>query len=343
MSHELTRVGNTQVHEMAYVGDTPWHGLGQQLEEGATIEQWQEAAHMNWVIRRVPLWYTPDRAMAEAPRKVREKCLLVRSDNGNDLGIVSERYQIVQPGEVLEFFRDLVATEGFQLETAGTMFGGARYWALAKVTKAKLCGWDEIGGYVLLSSTADGTRATEVRPTTVRVVCNNTLSMALSMIDQKKQVIKINHRTAFDIKAIHEKMGLTEEHFAKFVEVADVLTRVKVSQAAAEAFLHRVLRRSDTRIVTVEDAQDDADSDDLHSTRAPKGFDTIMDLFQGAGRGSLKKGSEGTAWGLVNAVTEYVDYYSQAKTQDHRFERSQFSSGSEIKTDAFATALTFFS
>src|SRR6202044_3294118 len=93
-----------------------------------------------------------------------------------------DNFKIVQPGAVLEFFRDLTAAAGFTLETAGTLFGGKRFWALAAIgeTASIADPADKMKGYLLLSTACDGSMATEARYTTVRVVCNNTLSSARS-------------------------------------------------------------------------------------------------------------------------------------------------------------------
>lgn len=337
MAHELTERADGMT-EMAYVGDTPWHGLGQTLKPGAKIEEWLTAAGMDWTIRRAPVHYHADRAATDM-RKWVDKQVLLRSDTGAPLGIVSPDYNIVQPYEVLEFFRNLVDGQGFQLETAGTMFGGRRYWALAKMTEALISGWDRIGGYMLLTTSADGSFASEARETTVRVVCNNTLSLAVAKIPGKHYV-KINHRQAFNIAAVQKQMGLGVEHFAAFTELANLLSKAKVSSAAAEEFTMNLLRPASA------DAMDEesgllAENEEV-IIRKPRGFDMIMGLFDGAGRGSDKKGSKGTAWGLVNAVTEYVDHLATAQSVDHRLARAWWGAGDDLKIAAMDQAVEQF-
>lgn len=351
MAHELTHRADGFV-EMGYaIGVDRWHGLGNELRDGATIEEWQVAAGMDWVIRRTPAQYYADRAGTDL-RTWDDKHILVRSDSKLPLGMVSPDYNIVQPYEVLEFFRDLVADRGFKLETAGTLFGGSQFWALAKVTEAVLSGWDKVGGYVLINTSADGTKATSVRDTTVCVVCNNTLSMAVNA--KSKKVVNVSHRNNFDPKKVQEQMGLTADNFSTFIEAANKLTTVKVTDAASEDFVLRLLRgasKDATLAAQVTEAsvatgdtltqllagpyipKDDAQQ------RRPRGADTILALFNGAGMGSTEVGRQGTAWGLVNAVTEYVDHWSTAKTDSHRLSRAMFGDGDSIKTLALAAAL----
>ena len=181
--------------EMAFVGEKAWHGLGQELPEGADIETWKTAAGMDWKIQRSKVRYFADREGYQQLEMPGQN-VLFRSDSKAPLGIVSKDYKVVQPGEVLEFFRDLTQASGYTLNTAGTLFDGKRFWALAKVGEdAAVVGEDMVGGYLLLSTSCDGAMATTAKFTTIRVVCNNTLSMALRAKDRK--TVTISHRTKF--------------------------------------------------------------------------------------------------------------------------------------------------
>lgn len=350
MAHHLThRRGRV---EMAYVGEKPWHGLGQLLTADATIETWIKEAGMDWTIRRVKPMYYADRAQKDL-RVDNDFVYLIRSDTGERLGYVSADYNVVQPYEILEFFRDLVDESGLRIETAGTLFGGKRFWALAKVSEAKLAGWDQIGGYVLLSTSADGSRATEGQETTTRVVCNNTIRMAWE--EDVKRRVRISHRERFDHAKVKKQLELVGTHFAEFVEAASALTKAKVSEAAAEDFVLKLLRPTQEAIdlIAAEAPQDtlasllakptklseEVEQDPTEVLRRPRGADKIISLFLGEGKGSTEKGSKGTAWGLLNAVTEYVDHHATAKTPDHHLDRALWGSGAELKQDAMALAL----
>lgn len=350
MAHELTINKLTRKVEMAYCGDTPWHSLGQRLLPGASVEEWLKAAGMEWTVRRAKLMYYADRAQTDL-RTDDESVALIRSDTGERLGIVSANYQVVQPYEVLEFFRNLVESSGFEIHTAGTLFGGKRYWALAKLKEAKINGWDKVGGFYLLSTTADGTRATDGRETTICVVCNNTLSAAL-WGDDVKHGFKMAHTQRFDAAKIQKQLGLTESNFDAFIDVANGLSQVKVSEAAADDFILKLLRPSAAinAMVAAESPDDsfasllqrpvklDLAEVEEETIRRPRGADMILDLFLGSGMGSDQKGRAGTAWGLVNAVTEYVDHHATAKTDSHRLDRAFWGTGDELKTEALQLA-----
>ena len=131
------------VEQMAYVGQTPWHGLSNQLSPNQPIEVWQQQSGMDWDIKEAPVQFmdavddTQSRLITFPQGKV-----LYRSDTRTPLSVVSQRYQVVQPREILEFYRDLTEVSGFQLETAGVLKGGKKVWALArpKITTQRLLG-----------------------------------------------------------------------------------------------------------------------------------------------------------------------------------------------------------
>lgn len=312
MAHELSIRANGFV-EHAYAGEVGWHGLGNQLPEDASIEQWQAAAGMDWKIgrSRVRFGDGPNQRIWD------DKHVLFRSDTKTPLGMVSDGYKVVQPREVLEFFRSLVQNAGFRLSTAGCLFGGQRFWALARLDEAVISGWDKIGGYLLLSTSCDGSMATEARETSVRVVCNNTLSLARG---EGAARVKVTHRSVFNPEAMKDKLGLGREHFHEFVKVAQELSRINVDAAAARRFTERLFGTAE-------------------ALRSHPGEDRVLSLFRGAGKGALLEGSHGTAWGLVNAVTEYVDHHKQCKTPDHRTESAWYGDGDKLKTKALTQAL----
>jgi len=124
MSHELDfSLGRAA---MAYVGETPWHGLGATLTPGADQETWIREAGLDWVAERSAVHYYD---MNLELRVDDERRVMFRSDTGAPLSVISKRYQPVQPREVVGFFQDLVSLGGFTLETAGSLRGGKRIWA----------------------------------------------------------------------------------------------------------------------------------------------------------------------------------------------------------------------
>lgn len=306
--------------EMAYVGEVPWHGLGQKLEAGLSIEEWKKASGMDWRIQRSQIRYCSEISQDHV---LPEQHVLFRSDTKAALGLVSDKYKVVQPGEVLEFFRDLTEANGYQLNTAGTLFDGKRFWALAAVGEnAVVVGDDQIGGYLLLSTSCDGTLATTARFTTIRVVCNNTLTMALK--GKAKEVV-VTHRSAFDPNVVKQQLGLARGHFAEFLTAARELAKKPMVEAAAKDFVEEILLETKTIFSA--------------KPRETRQFKTVMDLFRGLGKGAELKGTEGTAWGVVNAVTEFVDHHAKGSTPSHKLANAWFGRGDDLKSQALAKAL----
>lgn len=309
---------------MAYVGETPWHGLGSELTRGADLDVWRVEAGLNWSVGRAQVAFKPE---GKGIFVKGDSQVLYRDDTFAQLGIVSDRYQIVQPGEVLEFFRDIVGTGGLELETAGSLDGGKKVWALAKTGDGfSIMGQDRVEGYVLLSTSFDGSMATRAQFTSVRVVCNNTLQLAAK--DTKGAVI-VPHSSTFDATGVKIDLGLIHGAFSTFEDQAQELAQRKLTNEEAMKLLAQVMVPSSV------------DKEFDQSTVSTKRFNqvlTVFDLYQHAGRGSNLRSAAGTAWGLVNAVTEYVDHHA-ARNTNNRFRSGQFGPGATMKQDAFNRAL----
>lgn len=296
-----------------------WHGLGQLMAVGATIEDWQREAGMDYEVKRSRIRYAVEHLTPEAPvsnlRTIDDKLVLFRSDTGAHLGVVSDGYKVVQPAEVLEFFREWAEQGGLTIESAGVLFGGRRYFATAKLSDAVSIdgGRDKVVPYALLSTSADGSLATECRWTTVRTVCNNTLTMAR----KGDAAYKVSHRSVFKPEDARSVVEAAHEQFGAFMTTARYLSTVGMNVEAAEDMTVRLLMK------TSEEA-----------TRASAGFNRIMGLFNGAGLGSNFETAHDTAWGWLNAVTEYADHHVRAHSDENRKASALWGQGEALKTKA---------
>jgi phage/plasmid-like protein (TIGR03299 family) len=296
-----------------------WHGLGQMMTAGATIEDWQREAGMDYKVQRSVIRYATERDLTNAEdfRTVDDKHVLFRSDTGAHLGVVSDSYKVVQPTEVLEFFRDWAAQGGLTIESAGVLFGGRRYFATAKLSDAVSVdgGRDTVVPYALLSTSADGSRATECRWTTVRTVCNNTLTMAR----KGAAAFKVSHRSVFvadDARAVVES---AHAEFGAFMQAARSLANIKMTTKDAEDMTLQLLMKTNEEV-----------------TRASAGFNRVMGLFNGAGMGSNFETAHDTAWGWLNAVTEYADHHARARSDENRTASALWGAGDALKQKALA-------
>jgi phage/plasmid-like protein (TIGR03299 family) len=307
------------VETMAYAGERPWHGLGNKLVPQAPIETWKRQAGMDWQIEESEVRYISGTNSVGVINAFPEQKVLYRSDTKAPLAVVSRRFQVVQPSEVLEFYRDLTAHNGFELETAGILRAGRKFWALARTGQSTtLKGRDKVDGYLLLATACDGTLATTAQFTSVRVVCNNTLQIALG---NATGAIRVPHRSQFDPDVVKRQLGITVSSWDGFVARMRVLCERPVDPDSAEGLLRRVLTY--------------AGGEGKPAVVNEQALANVRSLYEGGGRGALMASSRGTAWGLLNSVTEFVDHHRRARTDDHRRDAAWFGPGAQIKQRAW--------
>ena len=310
------------VESMAYTGSTPWHGLGQHLSPQQPIATWLTEAGMDWTIEQSDVLFNVDSSALHI-RPYADSKVLFRSDSLAPLSVVSNRYKVVQPHEVLNFYKDLVSVGGFELETAGVLKGGKKLWALAKTgQEAKIKGNDRIKAYLLLATSCDGTLCTTAQFTSVRVVCNNTLQMATR---DSTGAVKVPHSTKFDPAQVKEALGIGFANWDAFMTNLKQLSQRTVSPEEADGFIRTALNEPEF-------------TDD--NVLGSKIFQKVSSLYLGEGMGSELSSTSGTAWGLVNAMTEYVDHHRRARNQDNRLDSAWFGQGALLKQKAFNQALT---
>ncbi len=307
------------IDSMAYTGQTPWHGLGNHLPPQQSLDVWLQAAGMDWTIEQSDVLYqgSPDHPILHT---YPDSKVLYRSDTLAPLSVVSQRYNVVQPHEVLHFYQDLVEAGGFELETAGSLKGGRKLWALAKTGQDLILkGGDLVKSYLLLATSCDGTLCTTAQFTSVRVVCNNTLQVA---VGNQTGAIKVPHSTQFDATAVKQALGVSQwDHFGQY---AKELSQRPVAPQEALRFFSDLLAQP-------------LEEESIVLTRSVQ---RLHELYQGAGMGAELASSHNTAWGLVNAVTEYVDHHRRTRSQDHRLDSAWFGQGAQLKSRALAQAIT---
>ncbi|MBL4833961.1 MAG: DUF932 domain-containing protein [Pseudomonas sp.] len=315
-----------QVENMAFVGATPWHGLGSQLSHNQPLRIWQHEAGMNWHIEESPVRFVAGASShLGSIHAFPEQKVLYRSDTKAPLSVVSNRYRVVQPFDVLEFYRDLTEYAGYELETAGVLKGGKKFWALARTGQTSvLSGHDEVHGYLLLATSCDGTLATTATPTTVRVVCNNTLAIA---VNGATQAIRVPHSTELNPQRVKQQLGISVSQWSDFMYRMKTLSERKVNSEEALQYFLRVICLTDT------------DLQDRKRLPQHRALQKVHDLYHGQGRGAQLVSAKDTAWGLLNAVTEFVDHEKRARSTDYRLDSAWFGQGAALKQKALDQAL----
>lgn len=308
------------IETMAYKGSTPWHGIGNPLSPNQPIEVWAEQAGMNWEIHQSPVKFIAgEQYYLGEIETFNDKQVLYRSDTHAALSVVGKRYKVVQPKEVLEFYRDLTETSGFELETAGVLKEGKKIWALARTGQsASLRGNDVSHGYLLLATACDGSMATTAQFTSIRVVCNNTLAIALK---SGEGVVKVPHSTTFNAQDVKKALGINISAWDNFMYQMKALSERRVTNKEATKFIDGVFA---------------GPADSQANERAKN---KILSLYNGHGMGADLLSSRKTAFGLLNAVTEFVDHQRKAKNSDYRLDSAWFGQGAGIKSTALNQAL----
>lgn len=334
------------IEQMAYVGDTPWHGLGNQLTPNQPIEIWAQQAGMDWRIESSDVSY-----MAKNDRgqsiilPYEEQRVLYRSDTHAPLSVVSQRYQEVQPLEILEFYRDLTEQSGFELETAGVLKGGKKFWALARTGQTStLKGKDVSNGYILLATACDGTLATTAQFTSIRVVCNNTLAIALRGQSSSAGVVKVPHSTKFDAEKVKQQLGISVRAWDEHMYEMKQLSQRKVTQGEAAAFFDAVFNNTS---MSVQDQEENIIqfyrnvANQASNKTEPNGrtMSKVMNMFNGKGRGADLSSAKDTAYGLLCAITEFADHERRAMSTDHRLDSAWFGAGAGLKQRGLEQAL----
>lgn len=305
----------TGMAAIAFAGQTPWHGLGQALTPDASIETWTREAGLNYTVNESPVLFQTD--ATTMPEEFKGRKVLHRSDTGGALAVVSDGYRVVQPADVMGFFSKLVELGGFQMETAGVLSHGRRVWALAKVNQgADVVEGDTVRPYVLLGTSYDGTMATVAKFTSIRVVCNNTITAALGR--EHGGTVRVLHSERFNPDAVRMELGIVGDNWERFLVQSRKLSRETMGQVEADAFVTALLEPLRTN------------DKPLNQT---KGYRRIMDLFNGQAIGAEIPGVAGTRWAMLNAVTEMVDH-ERGRSVNTRMESAWFGTGAVLKNKA---------
>ena len=338
-----------QLEQMAYVGETPWHGLGNQLTPQQPIEVWAQQAGMDWRIETSDVSYMAKNERGQSIiMPYEEQRVLYRSDTHTPLSVVSQRYQEVQPMEILEFYRDLTEQSGFELETAGILKGGKKFWALARTGQSTaLKGKDVSHGYILLATACDGSLATTAQFTNIRVVCNNTLAIALRGQSGSAGVVKVPHSTKFDADKVKQQLGVSVRAWDEHMYEMKQLSQRKVTQGEAAAFFDAVFNNTNMSVTDQEENiiqfyRNVANPNPTKEKSEPNGraMSKAMIMFNGQGRGAELSSAKNTAYGLLCSITEFADHERRAMSTDHRLDSAWFGAGANLKQRGLEQALT---
>jgi phage/plasmid-like protein (TIGR03299 family) len=304
-----------QVETMAYAGEVPWHGLGVPVSNDLTPVQMMEKAGVDWTVQECESFVDFNGERISTGQKA-----LVRSTDGKVLTNVGKDWNPVQNEQAFEFFSEYVFAGDMEMHTAGSLKDGQMVWALAKVKDSfDLFGGDQVESYLLFSNPHQYGKSIDVRFTPIRVVCNNTLSLSLSM--QAERQVKVGHRVEFNPGEVKEALGIASEKLATYREMAEYLGSKRFSMDKLVEYYNTVYpRTSDKRV------QDKKLSVDTLSRNAKQCLD-VLETQPGA------EFAEGSWWQAYNSVTFVTDHV-QGRNADNRMYSSWFGGNQTRKKNA---------
>ena len=316
MSHEVEMVNG--VAQMAYAGETPWHGLGTKVAPDLSPIQIMSKAGLDWTVEKETM-------TTASGVEIEGKKALVRSADNKVLDVVGDGWNPVQNEQAFEFFSEYTLAGDMEMHTAGSLKGGQMVWALAKVKESfDILGGDQVDSYLLFSNPHKYGKAIDVRFTPIRVVCNNTLSMSLGQ--NVANSVTMNHRNEFNPDMVKEQMGIASEKFAKYKEMATFLSTKKFSMDALVQYYNEVFPRTyqgkkDVQVKTFADL----------STNGQKAY-SYLETQPGAHFG------EGSWWQALNSVT-YLTDHKMGREVDSRLTSAWFGQNQTRKIRAVEKAV----
>jgi phage/plasmid-like protein (TIGR03299 family) len=306
MAHELETVNGQTA--FASLREPAWHGLGTVFTEEVTTAEMLKLAHLdNWNVRledvAIPEGFASDRSFSFVTRTNP-----FNSEQNDVLGVVGERYVPLQNEDLFDF-GDLMLDGGGRWETAGSIKGGRQVFgslALERETVLDPNGVsDKVNTYLLINTSHDGSVAIQASITPVRVVCANTLNLALSSLKGNKgvkQSFKIRHTATASgkVQQAREALGLANTYMDKFDKLAQEMISKEITKAKFD------------EIVALAYPAPEKDAKGSFKKHNDK-----MDLIQSIYVGEYNNTISGTAWGAFNALTERLDWYRSGRGGDN--------------------------
>ncbi len=308
-----------EVETMAYFGHLPWHGLGIALEE-ADLYDWPSAskkAGLDWEVELIPL------VAADTQAKVDHRAVRRTSDS-KVLGVVGPRFHVLQNKDAFGWFQPFLDAREAALHTAGSLRSGSRIWVLAKLNRDPLviAAGDEVEKFILLSHGHDGSLAVRAGFTPIRVVCQNTLSMAHGSDASRLIRVKHTREILMNLANIREVMDLANQQFEATAEQYRLLARKSINQADLRKYVRRVLK--------VEDDQE-------AGSRLKNIMEEIVGLAE-AGRGNNLPSIRGTYWSAYNGVSEWLTY-GRGCSEGNRLNSLWFGDSANLNRRALEVAI----
>lgn len=312
------------VESMFSVREVPWHGLGQIVNSAPTAAEAIKLAGLDWRVNTHPVHHSDP--ILGFSGEIQGYKAMVRSDNQKTLSIMGSNYTPLQNEDAFSFFNPFVDAGLASFQTAGSLREGRIVWVLAELNKApiEVGNGDPVSKYLLLSNSHDGTMAVRVGFTPIRVVCNNTLSMAHD--SNASKLIRIRHckKVKDNVEALQDVINAMDASFEATAEQYKYLSKIAINSKHLEKYISIVFKTN-------------PNGDERDKLRDKKMQELITNLFEN-GAGQNLKSAKGTAWGAYNAVTEYLTH-ERGSNAEKRLNSNWFESSKRFNEAALHEAL----
>ena len=316
-------------HMIAWAGNTPWHGLGTKVDGLMTTHEALTLAGLDWTVEKRPLTYNHNDEWHVVP----ETYAVVREDglpltrNGKAVGRV---FTCLQNVDALSFMDDLLQSHEAAIEVAGALGNGEHVWVLARLPDVfKVGSGDEMHAYVLISNTHDGTGSVKFLLTPIRVVCNNTLTLALGM-NTTRYNMRHTSKMGERIDEARMALGLVRQGMGEWTEMANGLINVEMGVEDMNDYFIDTLGLSYKK-----------DEPEVLTTRSSNILSSVHQVL--VRPTNMVGGMEGTAWAAYNAVTEYIVHEATSLRNGEkslkRMESALFGTLSKTKQKAWTNAM----
>ena len=224
------------VESMFYTRETPWHGLGTKVEESPCSEEALITAGLDWDVVQEPI-YTENEELINGYKAN------IRDTDRKVLGVVTNRYKVVQNRDAFSF-TDRLLGEGVRYETAGSLQGGRRVWLLAHMPRDYIISGEKFSPYLLLSNTHDGSGAVKVALTPIRVVCQNTLNLALDTARRSWSMMHTGNIKG-KIREAEQTLLMAEAYMDNLSQEFETLRKIKLTDKAVRDYIEILLPLED--------------------------------------------------------------------------------------------------
>lgn len=311
----------------AFRGEQGWHGLGQPILPEDTSDDIRIKCGADYNLKIKPVMF--EREFLNAQQELQtitetaeNRFVVYRDDTGSVLNVVTERYKPVQTKTMFDAMAKWCKECGFQIETAGVLCGGGRYWVTANTSnQIILPGKDRVAQYVNIATSADGSMPTEAFTGETRIVCNNTLQAA-----RHSNVLNVRnrHSTEVDWDAISIKLELVTQAWKDFTDKAKMMAETAVKKSDQ---VNLIIAATQGFKTGAEIEKWKAEQEEKKVAQFMQRWSTNFSAAPGADLASAK----GMLWGIVNAVTYDIDHNGGGRTAEARFINAQWGKGNEIK------------